>query len=133
MSRSGGPLLGLLVTCPHWLSGLMELATLEGIACREALALAADLSLTRIVIACDSKSIVKEINEGSSGIFASIIKEINARRNISSRCVIFEGRASNHEAHNLAKYSLSLNLGRHLCLSVSHDSICIPVTVTIEQ
>ena len=46
---------------------ISELATLEALACREALALALDLSLDRIVIACDCKAVVTEIKNGTEG------------------------------------------------------------------
>lgn len=103
-------------------------ATLEALACREALALAMDLSLDQVIIACDNKTVVAEIKNGTEGQYSAIIKEICARaRGFRSCEYIFEGRALNIDAHNLVKFSTSLDVGRHLWLGVPHDQFVIPV------
>ena len=45
----------------------------------EGLALAEDLALPKIIIACDSKNVVDDINEGEGGAYAAIVKEFNSR------------------------------------------------------
>ena len=81
------------------------------------MALAQDLSLRRIVIACDCKSVVEEIHKGSAGSYSVIIKEIEASaRDLDSCVFIFESRVLNFEAHSLAKFSSSLEVGRHVWL-----------------
>ena len=102
--------------------------TLEALACREALNLALDLSVAHIIIACDNKTVVADSNNGTEGPYSAIIKEIRARARSFRSCeFIFEGRARNIDAHNLAKFSSSLDVGRHLWLGVPHDQFVIPV------
>nr|XP_020198524.1 uncharacterized protein LOC109784346 [Aegilops tauschii subsp. strangulata] len=109
-------------------SDISDPATLEALACREALNLALDLSLEHIIIACDNKTVVADINNGTEGPYSAIIKEIRARARSFRSCeFIFEGRAGNTDAHNLAKFSSSLDVGRHLWLRVPHDQFVIPV------
>lgn len=74
-------------------------ATLEVLACREALDLALDLSVQRGVIACDCKSVVEEIKHGIEGRYSAIIKEIIARsREFISCKFTFEGRILNFDS-----------------------------------
>ena len=84
-------------------SGITDPMTLEALACGEALALALDLSLTRVVIACDCKSVVQEIKGGTEGRYSAIIKEISERsRELTSCKFIFEGRSLNFDAHKFS-------------------------------
>lgn len=74
------------------------------------LALAADLNLQRIVIACDAEQVRKQIREGTKGIYSAIIQEIVDRsRDFAEVSLIHEGRASNFEAHNFVRSTLSLD------------------------
>ena len=73
-----GPRWHLLGSSAMVFSDSHDPATLEALACREAMALAQDLSLRRIVIACDYKIVVEEIHKGSAGSYSVIIKEIEA-------------------------------------------------------
>ena len=57
--------------------GLTDPATLEAVACREALALAADLYLDNVVIASDCQGVVRDIPDGTGGSYATMVKEIN--------------------------------------------------------
>lgn len=112
-------------------SDIHDPATLEALACREAMALAHDLSLRRIVIACDCKTVVEEIHKGSAGPYSVIIKEIEASAKDFESCVfIFESRVLNFEAHSLVKFSSSLVDGRHVWLGLPHDPFVIPVNRT---
>lgn len=52
--------------------------TLEAIAYREALALAADLSLQDIYVASDCQTVMQEIKDRSNAGYAAIIQEISA-------------------------------------------------------
>ena len=128
--RDGGYLGSSSIVLP----GLTEPATLGMLVCGEALALAEDLSLTNIIIACDSKTIVDDINEGKGGAYDAIVKKFNSMASYFVSClVIFEGRASNCEAHNLAKHSAMLDQGRHLWLIHPYDPTCIPINIHIDQ
>ena len=100
-------------------SDISDPVTLEALACREALNLALDLLLEHIIIACDNKTVVADINNGTEGPYSAIIKAIHARARSFRSCeFIFEGRAGNIDAHNLAKLSCSLDSGRHLWLGL---------------
>jgi ribonuclease HI len=115
------------------IKGFTDPASLEAIACREALALAEDLALQRVYIASDCKNVVEVLREGTMGKYSSITREIAARSSSLQDCIFaHEGRSSNYEAHNLAKYSVSLDVGRQLWLDVPNfDSI--PVNILINQ
>ena len=94
-------------------------ATLEALTCHEALALALDLSLDRIMIAYDCKSVVEEIKNGTEGRYSTIIKEIHSQsRDSSSYKFIFESRSLNFDAQNLTKFSSFLGGGRHLWMGL---------------
>ena len=82
--------------------------TLEAMACLEALSLAADLNLRRLIIACDAEAVVKQINGGSKAIYSQILHEINIRRQEFEEVrIIHECRMSNMAAHNFVKSDLS--------------------------
>lgn len=110
------------------IGGVQDPATLEAIACREALALAADLHLQHFVIASDSKQ-VRDINNGSRGSYKAIINEINLQATLFTCTFTFESRSINVEAHSLAKFSLR----RHVWFGQPHDPICIPQTVVYDE
>ncbi|XP_073359583.1 uncharacterized protein [Aegilops tauschii subsp. strangulata] len=114
--------------------GINDAATLESLACREALSLAPDLMEDRIVVACDSKSVVADISKGTEGRYSAIVKEIVIRSREFSTCDIkFEGQALNWEAHSLAKFSSSLDVGRHVWLGDPRDPLISPVNLNINQ
>ena len=114
--------------------GVCDPATLETLACREALALAADLNIRQITIASDCKQVVGDIADGTGGQYSSIIREISQQRLEFERTIFrFEGRKSNLDAHILARFALSLDQGRHLWLNEPHDISVIPVLLVIDQ
>ena len=57
------------------LPGVNNPMVLVAITCREDLALAADLSLDRLVIACDCKSIMDDIQTGLGAPHITIVEE----------------------------------------------------------
>jgi hypothetical protein len=70
--------------------------------------LANDLALDGIFVASDCKMVVSDIEEGSMGRYGSIIAEIRScRTQFQEATFVYEGRAYNFEAHNLAKFALS--------------------------
>ena len=113
--------------------GLHDPATLEVIACREALALAADLNVHQFVISSDSKQAVGDINSGAKGGYGAIIKEIKLHALAFNCSFIFESRAVNYEAHSLAKYVLNLGQGRHVWFGEPHDPNRIPLHVVFDE
>jgi hypothetical protein len=105
--------------------------TLELLACREALALALHLSLNQIIITCDCKTVLAHIKGRAEGRNGTIIREINERSNeFKIYDFIFEGRSLNFDAHNLAKFSSSLVVGRHLWLGAPRDPFVIALNCT---
>ena len=103
------------------LFGFCDAATLEAIACREAIALAEDLNQHHYIVASNCKQVIDDIARGSQGDYGVIIKEIRSRSPPSTSSFTFEKREANVEAHKLAKFPLSLPPGRHVWLGQSHD------------
>jgi ribonuclease HI len=113
--------------------GTNDPVILETYACREALALAEDLSITHMVVASDCQGVVNDINEGTGGPHAAIIHEIKHRSTTFSTCTfIHERRNFNFEAHNLAKFACKLGLGRHVWLGSPHDPSRVPMNIAIQ-
>jgi hypothetical protein len=113
-------------------NGITEPSVLETLVCREALALVEDLGLTRIYIASDGKSSVSDIATGSWGKYGAIISEIKDwSSTFQDFSFVHEGRASNFEAHNLARFTTSLGVGCHVWLGNPYD-INIPVNIVVE-
>jgi ribonuclease HI len=114
-------------------AGISDPATLEALAVREALALAEDLSLDQAYIVSDCKTVISDIKDGSMGKYGSVISEIKHRSNIFQSCKFaYESRASNFEAHNLARHMISSGIGRHLWLDTPYSD-SIPVNIIIDQ
>lgn len=99
-----------------------DVATLEAIACREALSLVEDLVLQNFIIASDSEQIVNDIDRGSHGRYGAIIVEIKQRATMFNCKFTFEGRAANSEAVNL-----------HVRLVQPHDPFRIALHMNFEQ
>lgn len=93
-------------------AGIIDPALLKAHACREALSLALDLDLTHVIIVSDCQAVVTNINKGSGGLYAGIVREIQATANQFTVCsFIFEDYI---EAHSFAKHTLGLSFGRHI-------------------
>ena len=56
--------------------GIINVATLEAMTCREALALGEALMIQNVIIASDSKQVVNDIERGSSSTYGCIISKI---------------------------------------------------------
>jgi hypothetical protein len=65
--------------------GVTDPPSLEAVACREALSLAADLSIQRLCVASDCKQLVNDIAADSGGVYAPIIKRTFFDLNTSFR------------------------------------------------
>ena len=110
--------------------GMNDPATLEALACREAMALALDLGLTHVEIACDNKGVVGDINQRIGGNYVAVVKEINPTLNQFYQCTfIFEGRGINLEAHSLAKHIFGLGLGHHVWSLNPPNLLCMPMNI----
>jgi ribonuclease HI len=112
--------------------GRNEPEMLEAMACREALALASDLVITKLVITSDCLNVVKSFKEGTRGCYAHVILEIKARsREFESVVLVHENRKNNKEAHTLARSSLYNEVGRHVWLVAPPEGVCIPHNIMI--
>lgn len=61
---------------------------------------------------------------GEGGAHGAIIKEIDTHSlSFNKLSFIFEDRATNFDAHHLAKFSCSLPKGRHMCFTEPHDPL----------
>lgn len=97
--------------------GMIDPASIEAIACREALCLARDLNIQKGIVASDSSEVVRAIREGSKGLHAMVIKEIqNLVHSVGDFMFSHERREDNVDAHNIARTSLDLEPGRHVWL-----------------
>jgi hypothetical protein len=104
--------------------GITDPTTLEALACRESLALAEDLALAKIHVASDCSTVVSDIKEGSLGRVGSIITEIRSRAEDFGECsFVHERRASNFEAHNLARHMMLYGVGRHLWFDIPYSEL----------
>lgn len=102
-------------------SGISDPPTLEAIACREGLALAADLQLGKCVLSSDCLEAINSLKNNLLPAYAAVIREIKSRsEGFTDVCFVHEGRASNTHAHDLARSSLDLLQGRRLWLLSRH-------------
>ncbi|KAI4998477.1 hypothetical protein ZWY2020_053819 [Hordeum vulgare] len=114
--------------------GLTDPKILETLACREALALGRDLHLQKIAIALDCLQTVQDIIAGTKGITAPIVKEIkDGVGDFQAISFSHEGRASNTEAHSLARHALHIGKGRHVWLLQPFDTYVIPINLSLDQ
>ena len=93
--------------------GRSDPETLEALACREAMSLAADIAAPRVHIASDCLSVVKTYHEGTKGTYAHIIQEMTARSSeFQDFSVVYEHRTINHDAQRLARFVVHSEFGR---------------------
>ena len=111
--------------------GISEPATLEAYACREALELAGDLNIQRIMVASDCLNVITEIKSGSaSGRHCMILRDIQQRRSDFQETMYgHEQREANGEAHIIARMATTLASGRHVWLIDPPDHLCIPMNL----
>jgi ribonuclease HI len=113
-------------------ANIADPATVEALACREWLALAADLNLSTISVVSDCQMVVADISQGTRGAYSAIIQEIKERKSSFTSChFMYESRNFNFEAHILAKHASSLGIGRHVWLGLPYDPMTVPVNIQI--
>lgn len=107
------------------IQGITDAEIMEAIACREDMALASDLVMQRFRLASDNSNVITSIKEGSLGIYGHVVQEIKGRAS-GFQVVEFvhERRASNVDAHNLARGSVYSELGRHVWLLTPPAGVC---------
>jgi ribonuclease HI len=113
--------------------GISDPSVLEAMACREALALAQDLQLRRIVVATDCLSVVNHISTAYAGKYSRVLDEIKVVSSLFDRVLIkHERRESNYEAHRLARSAVSAEVGRQVWLVEPPAGLCILNNVMVQ-
>lgn len=123
----------LLGSSSIFLQGVLD-QVLETIAIREGQCLANDLYKHNVIISNDCKTVISKVKGAHGGENSTRIKEIIVcSSNFTKYSFIYESRQSNFDSHNLARFSLSLDRGRHVCLINPHDLDCIDLFVESDQ
>ena len=105
--------------------GFEDPEILEAMACREGLSLAADLCLGKIRIASDCLNVVRAIGDVGMGRAGHIIREIKATMSeLQTAEVVHEGRASNGDAHSVARSAIYDPPGRRVWLLSPPEGVC---------
>ena len=83
-----------------------------------------------IYLTSDCKVVIDDILSSSMGRHGAVVKEIKRRSTGFDSCVfLHECRNFNFEAHNLAKFALSLGPGRHVRLGTPYNADIVPVNI----
>jgi len=105
--------------------GISDPEVMESIACKEGMSLALDLQVVNFRLASDNQNVVKNICQGSHGVYGQIVQEIKERRSsFASVEIVHERRESNIDAHNIARSALYEVLGRHVWLMSPPYGVC---------
>jgi ribonuclease HI len=112
------------------LRGVTDPETLEAMACREGLNLAADLLLRRITVASDCLNLVRSIGGEGKGSYGHIVREIKASVDDFQQVrFVHERRTANIDAHTLARGSVSRDVGRHVWFQFPPEGVCTTYNV----
>ena len=104
--------------------------TVEALACREGVALATDLNLSKVQLACDSANVVRSIKSIALGSYGHAVREIQASSScFESSVFVHEGRESNGDAHSLARSSVLFELHRQVWFFKPPEGINTRVTM----
>jgi ribonuclease HI len=89
--------------------------TPEAIACSEALALAENCGIGKMIVASDCLCVIKSINEMLRCPYMMILQEIYEKAKYFDLVrFVHESRDCNREARTFAKYACTLRVGRHV-------------------
>jgi hypothetical protein len=104
---------------------LNDSETMEAMAYREGMALAADLLLQRFRVASDCINAIRSIDGEGRGPYSHIVRELKARKtDFQVVQFVHEGRSSNIDAHWLARSSIYLEVGRHVWFQTPPKGVC---------
>jgi hypothetical protein len=99
---------------------------MEVIACREAIALAQDLQLNRITLVLDCLTMINALRQSFYSSFSMVLDEVKSNAaQLEEVAFRHENRSSNIDAHNLARFAVSCNLGCQVWLIRPPDGLCI--------
>jgi ribonuclease HI len=105
--------------------GTSDPETMEVLELREGLALANDLSLSRVRMASDCANAVRSMAGSTSGVYGQIVKKIkDGAADFQMMEIVHERREANSDAHTLARCTLLSSTGRHVWFCVPPDGIC---------
>jgi hypothetical protein len=94
--------------------------------CREALALAQDLQQQRVTVALDCLPVVNHLARDYAGNYTMVLREIKELASLLVEASFrHENRASNCEAHRLARSAVSAEVGRRVWLLEPPDGLSI--------
>ena len=111
--------------------GITDPETMEVLTFREGLALAHDLVLHRVRLASDCANAVRSIGQTTWGVYGQIIKEIREDAAAFQEMeFVHERRESNHDAHVLARSSLSSPIGRQIWFFDLPYGVCNSYSMT---
>jgi hypothetical protein len=97
------------------LDGITKPEIVEEMACKEGLALAADLMLTLVRLASDCANAIRSLEGRNMGPYGQIVKEIQTKaHDFLLVNFVHENKKSNVDAHTLAMSLISFNTGRHV-------------------
>lgn len=105
---------------------------LEVCACREALAMAEDLHLTKLFVVSDCQELVKETNHEcfTRGDYSMIMREVQTWcQNFQVSIFRHEWCEANGNAHNLVRVATSMGMGRYVWFANPPTNICISILV----
>jgi hypothetical protein len=108
------------------MAGVDDPEALEAMACREGMALAADLYVRRVKLASDCANVIKSININEVlTVYGQVVREIRiTREEFEYFDFVHEGRRSNGDAHDLARGALYSCEGRHIWLNDPPEGVC---------
>jgi len=112
------------------LNGITDPETAEVLACHEGFVLAADLMISRVRIASYCAGAVRSLEGLEMSRYGHVIREIKtAMASFEEAEVVYEGRASNIDAHTLARSSIYESEGRHVLFFDPPDGVCTSYNV----
>jgi fructose-1,6-bisphosphatase/sedoheptulose 1,7-bisphosphatase-like protein len=101
------------------IQGIVDPTILKAMAYREALALAEDLYLQKIVVASDCLTVTRDMEKPFEGSYSMILQEIKSKsQEFSSIVFKFKNKFSYSEAHVVVRSSVASEFGRQVCLMV---------------
>jgi hypothetical protein len=107
------------------LESIFDPETIEALACRGGLSPAMDLNLQQVRLACDNKNVIRSLSGMGMGAYGHVVREIKARASVFVHSeFVQENRASNVDAHVLARSLTYASLGRHVWFLEPPDGIC---------
>jgi hypothetical protein len=108
------------------IKGISDPATLESIACAEAISLAEDLGITKMMVSSDCLEVINMMKEKSLCSYRAILHELEIKSNMFEEIsFIHEGRDTNVDAHLLARNSIAQPFGRRVWFTEPPDFVTL--------